>query len=188
VVWLVEPAAFFDALEGDGEGELRFLGQRGGDGAVVALHSPALALEGAEELREVHGAESFGEVVQGLLTDHLGFTMTEEAHVVAADLLSFEGDLAAELSGGEIVLAEGCVGHGLAPSTSLRTGRPGGLRVAAPVGRGDGGAVPGWTVLLCWIWFLDKRKGPLFGGPFRFLGSIFILPGWGNSTASVSIF
>lgn len=124
MVWLGELAAFFDALEGDGEGELRFLGQRGGDGAVVTLHALELTLESAEEFGEVHGAEPFREVVHGLLTDHLGFTLAEEAHVVAADVLSFEGDLAAELSGGEIELTETCVWHGgLAVQAAASRGR-----------------------------------------------------------------
>jgi hypothetical protein len=99
-------------FESDGEGELRLLSKGDADGSVIALHLLELALQGAEEVGEGHGAEPLFEVGDGVGAKLLALDVAEEADVVAAGLFSLEGDLAAELAGGEIVLAEAGVGHG----------------------------------------------------------------------------
>jgi hypothetical protein len=99
--------SFLQALQRDVQGEPGF-----GVGSDYALDSVEFGLKGAEETEKVEGPELGGEAVHGFVMQYFRLAVAEEAPVMAADLLSFEGNLTAEISVGQVVLAEiGGLGH-----------------------------------------------------------------------------
>jgi hypothetical protein len=82
-------------VEGDAEGEPGF-----GQVTDGALDPAKSGLEGAEEFGERERIEIGGKAVHGIVMHDLRAFLAEEADVMAAKLLVFEGDLTAEPAGG----------------------------------------------------------------------------------------
>lgn len=98
-----------ELLDGDAESDAGFV--EGGHGSYDALE---FALQGEEEFGEVHLVEAVFEPLHGHFAGSLLIGVAEIADVMSADILVFDGDLAAELSVGKIELAEAdWHGHGL---------------------------------------------------------------------------
>lgn len=93
-------AVLLHAFEGDGEGELGF--GVGADGGAEAGEFP---VKGVEEVGQVEGLKLGSQAIHGFLLNHLVFRLVEETAVMAAEVFVFEGDLATEFAGGELVLA-----------------------------------------------------------------------------------
>src|SRR6185437_2360359 len=94
-------AVLLHAFEGDGEGELGF-----GVGADGGAEAGEFSVKGVKEVGQVEGLKLVSQAIHGFLMNHLVLRLLEEAAVMAAEVFVFEGDLATEFAGGELVLAE----------------------------------------------------------------------------------
>jgi|SRR6185437_942524 len=94
-------AMLLHAFEGDGEGELGF-----GVGADGGAEAGEFSVKGVEKVGQVEVLKLGGQAIHGFLMNHFVFRLVEETAAMAAEVFVFEGDLATEFAGGELVLAE----------------------------------------------------------------------------------